>query len=103
MKARFDTSAGGHMMCKKNAAKCNDMFEIFAQTEYEQKSTLRNSTSQTSSTSSKGMSQITSDSGVALALEHLTKELQDIKDKVNRCEFCRGGHETLECPKLTKE
>ncbi|XP_022019608.1 uncharacterized protein LOC110919652 [Helianthus annuus] len=42
-KARSDTSAGGHLMGKKTVAERNDLFESFAQSEYEQWSAYRKS------------------------------------------------------------
>ncbi|KAI3816628.1 hypothetical protein L1987_16331 [Smallanthus sonchifolius] len=63
-KARFDTSAGGHLMGKKS---------------------------------------VTLDTSVAAALENLHREMKEIKAKVDKCEFCRGGHSTLHCPLMSEE
>ncbi|XP_076904889.1 uncharacterized protein LOC143560449 [Bidens hawaiensis] len=43
------------------------------------------------------------DTSVAAALESLTREVKKLKAKVDRCEFCRGGHGTLECPVMNQQ
>ncbi|KAD5803433.1 hypothetical protein E3N88_14793 [Mikania micrantha] len=96
--ARFDTSAGGHLMGKRDVAECNDLFESFAQAEYEQRSSNRNSTPIASSSSStRGVHHVNVDTSVAAALEFLAKDVKDLKMRVDRCEICRGGHATSEC------
>ncbi|KAI3815938.1 hypothetical protein L1987_15622 [Smallanthus sonchifolius] len=103
-KARFDTSAGGHLMGKKSVTECLDMFESFAQSESEQRSANRNTTPITSATSSaRGVHQVTLDTSVTAALENLHREMKEIKAKVDKCEFCRGGHSTLHCPLMSEE
>ncbi|KAD6795094.1 hypothetical protein E3N88_05990 [Mikania micrantha] len=97
-RARFDTSAGGHLMGKRDVAECNDLFESFAQAEYEQRSSNRNSTPITSSSSSlRGVHHVNTDTSVAAALEALARDVKDLKMRVDRCEICRGGHATSEC------
>ncbi|KAD6796323.1 hypothetical protein E3N88_07219 [Mikania micrantha] len=66
-RARFDTSAGGHLMGKRDVTERTDMFESFAQAD------------------------------VAAALEALSRDVKDLKMRVDRCEICRGGHVTSEC------
>ncbi|KAI3814138.1 hypothetical protein L1987_18885 [Smallanthus sonchifolius] len=103
-RARFDTSAGGHLMGKRNVAECNDMFESFAQAEYEQRSVTRNSSPSTStSSSSRGVHHVNVDTSVAAALEALAKDVKELKMRVARCEVCRGDHATVECPVLNQE
>ncbi|KAK1431640.1 hypothetical protein QVD17_08144 [Tagetes erecta] len=103
-RARFDTSAGGHLMGKRNVNQCNELFESFAQAEFEQRSVNRNSTPVTSAPSStRGVHHVTMDTSVAAALENLTREVKDLKAKVDKCEYCRGGHSTLECPVMNQE
>jgi len=102
MRARFDTSTGGHLMGKKNVNECKDMFESFAQAEYEQQSGNRNPKPATGS-SSRGVHHVTMDTGVAAVLESLVKEVKEIKKKVDRCELCRGDHSTSECPLIGQE
>ncbi|KAK1433064.1 hypothetical protein QVD17_09971 [Tagetes erecta] len=104
-RARFDTSAGGHLMGKMNVDQCNELFESFAQAEHEQRSTHRNSTpvTGTPSTSTRGLHHVSMETSVAAALENLTREMRDLKAKVDKCERCRGGHSTLDCPLLSRE
>ncbi|KAI3670910.1 hypothetical protein L1987_87554 [Smallanthus sonchifolius] len=103
-KARFDTSAGGHLMGKKSVADCNDLFESFAHADIDHCATSRNSIHVTSTPSAaRGVNHVSSDSKVASQLDYITKELLEIKKKVDRCEVCRGGHDTVECPTLTLE
>ncbi|XP_035834059.1 uncharacterized protein LOC110881090 [Helianthus annuus] len=102
-KVRFDTSAGGHLMGKKSVADCNDLFESFAHADIDHSATSRNSIPVTTSSSSRGVNQVVSDSKIASQLDYITKELLEIKKKVDRCEVCRGGHDTVDCPTLTLE
>ncbi|KAI3776015.1 hypothetical protein L1987_45775 [Smallanthus sonchifolius] len=108
IKARFDTSAGGQLMGKKSVVECHDLFESFAYSDMDYSAASRTSFPVTStSSSSRGVHQVSLDSSVAAALDRIektfTKELNEIKKKVDRCEVCRGGHDTLECPTLTLE
>ncbi|KAJ0759149.1 putative nucleotidyltransferase, Ribonuclease H [Helianthus annuus] len=102
-KARFDTSAGGHLMGKKTVADCNDLFESFAHAYIDHSATGRNSNPVITSSSSRGVNQVVSDSKVISQLDYITKELLEIKKKVDRCEVCRGGHDTIDCPTITLE
>ncbi|KAD4385354.1 hypothetical protein E3N88_25522 [Mikania micrantha] len=103
-RARFDTSAGGHLMGKRDVAECTDMFESFAQAEYEQRSANRNSNPISSSSSStRGVHHVNVDTSVAAALEALSKDVKELKMKVDRCEICRGGHATSECLVVNQE
>ncbi|XP_076935794.1 uncharacterized protein LOC143602641 [Bidens hawaiensis] len=40
---------------------------------------------------------------MATALENLTREIKELKAKVDKCEMCRGGHGTLECPFMNNQ
>ncbi|KAD7479839.1 hypothetical protein E3N88_02975 [Mikania micrantha] len=85
-------------MGKRDMAECNDLFESFAQAEYEQRSSNRNSTPITSSSSSmRGVHHVNTDTSVAAALEFLARDVKDLKMRVDRCEICRGSHATSEC------
>ncbi|KAD6796712.1 hypothetical protein E3N88_07608 [Mikania micrantha] len=85
-------------MGKRDVAECNDLFESFAQAEYEQRSSNRNSTPIASSSSSKrGVHHVNVDTSVAAALESLARDVKELKMRVDRCEICRGGHATSEC------
>lgn len=37
------------------------------------------------------------ETGVATALDNLTREMKELGAKVDKCELCRGVHGTLEC------
>ncbi|MDV3153284.1 MAG: hypothetical protein Q8755_02795 [Candidatus Phytoplasma australasiaticum] len=43
------------------------------------------------------------DSSVAASFETLANQLKEIQKKVDRCELCRGGHGTDDCPLLGQE
>ncbi|XP_076923844.1 uncharacterized protein LOC143586115 [Bidens hawaiensis] len=40
---------------------------------------------------------------MAAALENLTREIKKLKTKVDKCEMCRGGHGTLDCPLMNNQ
>ncbi|KAI3762510.1 hypothetical protein L1987_52940 [Smallanthus sonchifolius] len=91
-------------MGKKSVADCNDLFESFAHADIDHCATSRTSIPVTSTSSTaRGVNQVGSDSKVASQLDYITKELLEIKKKVDRCEVCRGGHDTVDCPTLTLE
>ncbi|XP_076926454.1 uncharacterized protein LOC143589624 [Bidens hawaiensis] len=102
--ARFDTAAGGNLIDKKNVTECNELFESFAQSEYAKKPRGGNSNPATSTPSStRGVHQVNLDTGMAAALENLTQEIKELRAKVNKCEMCRGGHGTLNCPLMNNQ
>ncbi|KAJ0438459.1 putative retrotransposon gag domain, aspartic peptidase domain superfamily [Helianthus annuus] len=111
IRARFDTSAGGQLMGKKTVAECNDLFESFAHSEMDYSATSRTSIPVHTTSAGRGVNQVSLDSSVAAAVERVKEslrqewrhELSEIQKKVNRCEVCRGGHDTIECPTLTLE
>ncbi|XP_022024835.1 uncharacterized protein LOC110925174 [Helianthus annuus] len=43
------------------------------------------------------------DPSLTIVLENVTRELKEIKAKVDKCEFCQGGHDTSACPLLVGE
>ena len=91
-------------MGKMTVPQCNEMFESFAQADHEQLSTNRKSIPVTSTpSSSRGVHHVSMDTGVAAALENLTREMKELRAKVDKCELCRGGHGTLECPLMSRE
>ncbi|XP_022007625.1 uncharacterized protein LOC110906840 [Helianthus annuus] len=111
IRARFDTSAGGQLMGKKTVAECNDLFESFAHSDMDYSTTSRTSIPVRTSSAGRGVNQVGLDSSVAAAIERakeelrqeMRQELNEIKKKVDRCEVCRGGHDTIDCPTLTLE
>ncbi|XP_022027577.1 uncharacterized protein LOC110928838 [Helianthus annuus] len=103
IRARFDTSAGGQLMGKKTVNECNDLFESFAHSDMDYSTTSRTSIPVRTSSAGRGVNQVSLDPSVAAVLEGLKQELSKIKKKVDRCEVCRGGHDTIDCPTLTLE
>ncbi|XP_035831892.1 uncharacterized protein LOC118480970 [Helianthus annuus] len=111
IRARFDTSAGGQLMGKKTVAECNDLFESFAHSDMDYSATSRTSIPVRTTSAGRGVNQVSLDSSVAAAVERakeeirqeMRQELSEIKKKVDRCEVCRGGHDTIDCPTLTLE
>ncbi|XP_076935469.1 uncharacterized protein LOC143602142 [Bidens hawaiensis] len=101
---QFDTAAGGSLLARKNVSECNEMFESFAQSDLAKGPRRGNSIPVSStSSSSRGVHQVNLDITVASALESLTREVKELKTKVDKCEFCRGGHGTLECPVMNQQ
>ncbi|XP_022014494.1 uncharacterized protein LOC110913991 [Helianthus annuus] len=107
IRARFDTSSGGQLMGKKTVAECNDLFESFAHSDMDYITTSRTSIPVRTTSAGRGVNQVSLDPSVATAVEDLRKEmrqeLNEIKKKVDRCEVCRGGHDTIDCPTITLE
>ncbi|XP_021998248.1 uncharacterized protein LOC110895271 [Helianthus annuus] len=111
IRARFDTSAGGQLMGKKTVAECNDLFESFAHSDMDYSTTSRTSIPVRTTSAGRGVNQVSLDSSVAAAVERakeelrqeMRQELSEIKKKVDRCEVCRGGHDTIDCPTITLE
>ncbi|XP_022007629.1 uncharacterized protein LOC110906870 [Helianthus annuus] len=103
IKARFDTSVGGQLMGKKTINECNDLFESFAHSDMDYSTTSRTSILVRTSSATRGINQVRLDPSVVAAFESLKQELNEIKKKVDRCEVCRGGHDTIDCPTLTLE
>ncbi|XP_076936947.1 uncharacterized protein LOC143604312 [Bidens hawaiensis] len=102
--ARFDTAAGGNLMDKKNVVECNELFESFAQSEFAKKPRSRNSNPVTNTPLSvRGVHQVNLDTSVAAALESLASEIKNLKAKIDKCELCRGGHGTSDCPLMSQE
>ncbi|XP_076928829.1 uncharacterized protein LOC143592937 [Bidens hawaiensis] len=70
-------------MDKKNVTECNEMFESFAQSEYEKKPRGGNSNPITSTSSSaRGVHQVNLDTGMAAAIENLTREIKKLQEKL---------------------
>ncbi|KAI3805682.1 hypothetical protein L1987_28268 [Smallanthus sonchifolius] len=77
MQQMFNTAAGGHIMDRLEPAECEDMFESFAQAEQQHPSTRTSTPSARSSTSSpRGLHQVTPDSSVAAALASMANEIK---------------------------
>ncbi|XP_021995900.1 uncharacterized protein LOC110893088 [Helianthus annuus] len=107
-RARFDTSAGGHLLGKKTVAECNDLFESFAHSDIDLCPISRTSTPVSSTSSAgRGVHQVSLDTSMAATMENLERKLNsrmnDLERRFDRCEVCRGGHDTIDCPTLTVE
>ncbi|XP_076907440.1 uncharacterized protein LOC143563881 [Bidens hawaiensis] len=96
MQQRFNTSAGGNMLLKLDIDECESMFESFALAE--QQGPSARGTSKTTTSSARGVRQISNDTSITAALKAIQREIKDLKKVVNRCEVCRGGHDTVDCP-----
>ncbi|XP_022007197.1 uncharacterized protein LOC110906359 [Helianthus annuus] len=112
IRARFDTSAGGQLLGKKTVAECNDLFQSFAHSDMDYSTTSRTSIPVRTSSAGRGVNQVSLDPSVVAAMiervreelrQEMKRELSEIKKRIDRCEVCRGGHDTLDCPTLTLE
>ncbi|KAI3754971.1 hypothetical protein L1987_54763 [Smallanthus sonchifolius] len=73
----FNTAAGRHIMDRLEHAECEEI----------------------SSTSSfRGVHQVTPDSSVVAALTSMANEIKELKLSAQWCEVCWGGHDTRDCP-----
>ena len=91
-------------MDKKEPSVCEEMFESFALAEQQQPSTRNSIPATRAATSSvRGVHHVSQDISVAAAIEAMAKEIKDLKVKINKCEICRGGHKTSECPVTEQE
>ncbi|XP_022007818.1 uncharacterized protein LOC110907095 [Helianthus annuus] len=107
-RARFDTSAGGHLLGKKTVAECNDLFESFANSDIDHCTIGRTSILVTSTPSAgRGVHQVSLDTSMVAAMENLerklTSRISNLEARIDRCEVCRGGHDAIDCPTLTVE
>ncbi|XP_022003135.1 uncharacterized protein LOC110900558 [Helianthus annuus] len=103
---RFDTNAGGHMMGILTVPECLERFEAFAQSQSQSRSDQRyqgGNSNTTTSTPAQGVNHVTVDPGLASFLQNMNKQLNEIQAKIDKCEFCRGGHDTNACPLLVGE
>ena len=103
MQQQFNTAAGGHIMEKLDPDECEEMFESFALAQQQQPSTRTSRNTTTTSPSSRGLHQVTSDTIAAAELEALKKEVRELKKSAMKCEVCRGGHDTIDCPVSSEE
>ncbi|KAI3797875.1 hypothetical protein L1987_33139 [Smallanthus sonchifolius] len=96
----FNTATGGHIMDKLEPAECEEMFESFALAEQQQPRYTRTSipSARASTSSPRGVHQVNPDSSVVVALAAMANEIKELKLSALRCEVCRGGHDTRECP-----
>ncbi|XP_076960489.1 uncharacterized protein LOC143636890 [Bidens hawaiensis] len=96
MQKRFNTSAGGNMLEKLDIDECESLFESFALAEQQEPSAR--GTSKTTTSSARGIYQVSNDTSIAAALEAMQKDIRELKKIARKCEICRGGHDTVDCP-----
>ncbi|KAI3807563.1 hypothetical protein L1987_23493 [Smallanthus sonchifolius] len=101
----FNTAAGGHIMDRLEPEECEDMFESFAQAEQQHPRSVRDSipTARSHASSPRGVHQVTPDTSVAAALASMANEIKELKLSALRCQVCRGGHDTRDCPVNNQE
>ncbi|KAK1421773.1 hypothetical protein QVD17_24388 [Tagetes erecta] len=88
----FNTAAGGHIMEKKSVPQCEEMFESFVLSEQESPHP-KSSTSATraSSSTTRGVHQVSPGSDLAVMMEAVRNEIKDLKMSVNKCEGRGSG------------
>ncbi|XP_076949774.1 uncharacterized protein LOC143622546 [Bidens hawaiensis] len=96
MHKRFNTSVGGNMLEKLDIDECESLFESFALAEQQEPSAR--GTSRTTTSSARGIYQVSDDTSIATALEAMQKDIRELKKIAQKCEICRGGHDTVDCP-----
>ncbi|XP_076939610.1 uncharacterized protein LOC143608459 [Bidens hawaiensis] len=96
MEKRFNTSAGGNMLEKLDIDECESLFESFSLAE-QQESSARGA-SKTTTSSTRGIYQVSNDTRIATALEAMQKDIRELKKIAQKCEICHGGHNTVDCP-----
>ncbi|XP_021985639.1 uncharacterized protein LOC110881795 [Helianthus annuus] len=87
-------------------AECLERFEAFAQSQSQSRSDQRYQSGNSNTTTSapaREVNHVTMDPSLASVLENMSRELKEIKAKVDKCEYCRGGHDTNVCPLLVGE
>ncbi|KAK1430086.1 hypothetical protein QVD17_12590 [Tagetes erecta] len=94
----LDSTAGGNMMKTKTADECLEMMEDLATSTYTEPG------SRDVTAVSKGIHTVDSSVALAAQVESLAKMVKDIQVKItSKCEICRGGHETIDCPVGSEE
>ena len=88
------------MMKTKDATECIEMIEDLATRIY----TEPNTNSGTATVAPKGIHSVESSVALAVQVESLAKMMKDIQVKMSaKCELCRGGHDTVDCPTTLDE
>ncbi|KAD7116998.1 hypothetical protein E3N88_04266 [Mikania micrantha] len=76
---------------------CLKLFENMAMSSYQYPTRGKSTTTQKT-----GVLHVDSNTALTAQVEALTKLVKDMQVKNNaRCEVCRGGHETIQCPQMT--
>ncbi|KAI3806718.1 hypothetical protein L1987_22632 [Smallanthus sonchifolius] len=94
----FNTAAGGHIMERLEPDECEEMFDSFAQAEQQYLSTRTSIPSARAPASSlRGVHHVTPETSVAATLASMANEIKELKLSAQRCQVCRGGHDTRDC------
>jgi hypothetical protein len=99
MQQQFNTCVGGHMMEKKDADECLEMFEDFALAEQQQPKSQTSASRTVPPSSTRGLHHVSVDTEVAAEIASLKKLfIESLNKLAAKCEVCRGGHDTIDCP-----
>ncbi|KAI3773727.1 hypothetical protein L1987_48257 [Smallanthus sonchifolius] len=94
----------GHIMERLEPDECEEKFESFTQSEQHYPSSRTSIPSAREAASSpRGVHQVTPDSSMAAALASLANAIKELKLCAQRCQVCRGGHDTRDCPVKNQE
>ncbi|KAD3336478.1 hypothetical protein E3N88_31997 [Mikania micrantha] len=94
----LDSTAGGNLLTNLTPDECLQLFENMAMSSY-QYPTRGKATVQKS-----GVLPVDSNTALVAQVEALTKMVKDLQAKGNaKCEICRGGHDTRQCPMLADD
>ncbi|KAI3805520.1 hypothetical protein L1987_27970 [Smallanthus sonchifolius] len=96
---------GRHIMERLEPDECEEMFESFAQAEQKHPHSVRNSipTAIAPASSPRGVHQFTPETSLAAALASMANEIKELKLSSQRCQVCKGGHDTRDCPVNNQE
>ena len=99
-KRLLDSTAGGNMMKTKDTAECFEMIEDLATSIYTEPGMNTGSVT----VAPKGIHSVDSSVALATQVESLAKMMKDMQAKISaKCELCRGGHDTNDCPTSSEE
>ncbi|XP_076943744.1 uncharacterized protein LOC143614104 [Bidens hawaiensis] len=88
----LNQTANGNLLKKKDPDECVVLF-------YDLAASYEGHGGRNSSTSSRGVLQVDSNTSMQVQIDALNKLVRDLTVKgVSKCEVCRGGHETIDCP-----
>ena len=94
----LDSTAGGNMMKTKTADECLEMMEDLATSTYTEPG------SRSVTAAPKGIHTVDASIALAAQVDSLSRMVKVIQVKItSKCEVCRGGHETIDCPVGSEE
>ncbi|KAD4385221.1 hypothetical protein E3N88_25389 [Mikania micrantha] len=95
----LDSTAGGNLLTNMTPDECLKLFENMTMSSYQYPTRGKSTATQKT-----GVLHVDSNTALTTQVEALTKLVKDMQVKNNaRCEVCRGGHETIQCPQITDE